>query len=250
MNKIKDALSEIKFTNRENLIIHPTYDAEIAFYKDIQNGNLVRANRYAKHVDFSIRGKLSDNPIRNLRYHFITALVMISRFCIEGGMPEQDAYYLSHVYFNKLDIAETTDALYEIQREFKIDFATRMQNIKKRKPYSKHTICAIDYVYEHLHEKISLEAMADTIGIDPSNLSRLFSKETGITLFQYINRQKIEAAKDLLVFSDYRISEISNLLSFASTSYFGKLFKAETLLTPSEYRKENYRHYFGKQHEY
>lgn len=248
MNKIKDNLSEIKFTNRENLIIHPTYDTEIAFYKDIQNGNLARANRYAKNVDFSIRGKLSENPIRNLRYHFMTALVMISRFCIEGGMPEQDAYYLSHIYFNKLDIAETTDELYEIQRTFKIDFATRMKNIKKRKPYSKHTTRAIDYVYEHLHEKITLENMAKEIGIDSSSLSKLFSKETGINLFQYINRQKIEAAKDLLVFSNYRISEISNLLSFASTSYFGKLFKNETLLTPSEYRRENYRYFFEKQH--
>lgn len=244
--KIKNALSEIKFENREKNIIHPTYDTEIAFYKDIQNGNLARANRYAKHVDFTIRGKLSENPIRNLRYHFITALVMISRFCIEGGMPEQDAYYLSHIYFNKLDTADTTDKLYEIQKEFKIDFARRMLALKKCKPYSKHTTCAIDYVYEHLHEKITLKDVASQVGLEPTSLSKLFSRETGTTLFSYINHQKIEAAKDLLLFSDYSISEIANLLSFASTSYFGKLFKEENLLSPSEYRKENYRHFFDK----
>ena len=242
--QIKNDLARIQFSNRENQIFHPTYDSEIAFYKDIQNGNMRRANRYAKHVDFRIRGILSNNPIRNLRYHFITALVMISRFCIEGGMPEQDAYYLSHIYFNKLDTANTEDELYEIQKDFKIDFAKRMLALKKSKPYSKHTMKAIDYVYNHLHEKITLQKIADDIEINPTNLSKTFSKETGTTLFHYITLQKIQAAKDLLAFSDYSISEISNFLSFASSSYFAKIFKAETLLTPSEYRLENYRHFF------
>ena len=75
----------------------------------------------------------------------------------------------------------------------------------------------------------------------------LFKKETGITIFQYAMKLKIEAAEKMLVYTDYSPSDISNYFAFASHSHFINIFKKHTGLTPNEYRKLHYQKYFERE---
>ena len=97
---------------------------------------------------------------------------------------------------------------------------------------------AMHYVQQNYHKKLSVGEIADQVGVTPEYLSSCFHKEVGITLPEYINRQKITVAKRLLLFSEMSLSEIAVFLSFSSQSYFQAIFKKITGVTPSEYRQE------------
>ncbi|MFR8904611.1 MAG: helix-turn-helix domain-containing protein [Blautia wexlerae] len=68
--------------------------------------------------------------------------------------------------------------------------------------------------------------MGQKIGVNTSYLSDLFHKVEGTTIQQYIRKEKIRLAENMLRYSDYEIKEIASYLSFCSQSYFGKYFPA------------------------
>jgi AraC-like DNA-binding protein len=70
----------------------------------------------------------------------------------------------------------------------------------------------------------------------------LFHRETGLTFSDYVMRQRIETAGNMLRYSDYSSTEISEILAFSSQSYFIRCFRKVYGMTPSEYRRKS----FGK----
>ncbi|MFM9838695.1 MAG: helix-turn-helix domain-containing protein [Cyclobacteriaceae bacterium] len=82
--------------------------------------------------------------------------------------------------------------------------------------------------------------LAEKIGKDYSSLSSLFSEVEGTTIEQYIIHQKIERAKELLVYDELSLSEIANLLNYSSVAHLSNQFKKVTGLTPSHFK--NLRH--------
>ena len=94
-----------------------------------------------------------------------------------------------------------------------------------------------DYVGKHYREKIYLEDIADTLGVSSTYLSRLFRKETGECLQDYITEFRVERAANLLVYSSESLPRISVYVNFPSQSYFGKVFKKYKQMTPRKYRE-------------
>ena len=117
--------------------------------------------------------------------------------------------------------------------------------IVKHHLYSRPVTICIDYIYNHLHSKMSLSDLAKTADLSSSYLSKLFKKETGVTLSQYIAQKKVEAAENMLKYSEYTCTEISNYLCFNSESYFIQVFKSFTKMTPKEYRNKFFRTRWG-----
>lgn len=200
----------------------------------------------AKRIDREEQGILSGDPVRNLRYHIIVTIAMISRFCIEKGMDERESYRLSDHYIRRADQAQTDAALRALHRELVLDYAERMRQVSVQGQYSRHCVQAMDYVKNHLHETIRLADVAEAVGIERTYLSRLFHRETGCGLSEYVLREKLRVAKNMLEYSDYSCTEIAGYLAFSQDSYFGKVFRQETGLTPTEYRRKNYRRHWLK----
>ncbi|WP_256146664.1 helix-turn-helix domain-containing protein [Bacillus thuringiensis] len=69
-------------------------------------------------------------------------------------------------------------------------------------------------------------------------LSTLFKNEVGMTLSEYIHREKVAEAKKLLTLTNYSLLEISTFLNFNNQSYFTKIFKKYTEVTPKQYRNQ------------
>ena len=78
---------------------------------------------------------------------------------------------------------------------------------------------------------------AEAAGISASYLSRLFKKETGMLFVDYIQKERIEAACNMLTYSDYTAAQISEYLCFSTQSYFIKIFRKYTGTTPAKYKK-------------
>jgi AraC-like DNA-binding protein len=79
--------------------------------------------------------------------------------------------------------------------------------------------------------------LADELHYEYNYLSSLFSSVEGITLEQYIIRQKIEKVKELLFYDELNLSQIANRLDYSSVGHLSAQFKKVTGFTPSEMKK-------------
>jgi AraC-like DNA-binding protein len=79
--------------------------------------------------------------------------------------------------------------------------------------------------------------LADELHYEYNYLSSLFSSVEGITLEQYIIRQKIEKAKELLFYDELNLSQIADRLDYSSVAHLSSQFKKVTGFTPSELKK-------------
>ena len=93
---------------------------------------------------------------------------------------------------------------------------------------------------QHPEDRLKItfsEYLAEKFHQDYSSLSKLFSEVQGVTLEQYVIAQKIEKVKELLVYEELSLSEISLQLGYSSVSHLSKQFKKVTGLTPTHFRK-------------
>lgn len=95
-----------------------------------------------------------------------------------------------------------------------------------------------EYILLHLHEDTSLTALADHFHFSQEYLLRVFKKEEGVTILQYVNERKLERAKELLKDQDLQVKEVAEMLGFADTKYFIRFFRSKTGFSPKTYRKE------------
>ena len=84
-----------------------------------------------------------------------------------------------------------------------------------------------------------INQIAEALDISPSYLSRLFHRETGTKLQDYIVEVRIDRAAELLLYSSLSISDIAVYVNFPNQSYFTKLFKKVKGITPFSYRVQN-----------
>lgn len=103
--------------------------------------------------------------------------------------------------------------------------------------FSKNRIVnlVVEYLEEHVQDKLVLNELAQSMGYSASHLSAIFHKETGISIKSYFNKLRIDAAKELLTKQTMSIQQISDYLNFDSVQYFSLRFKKETGLSPSQY---------------
>ena len=99
---------------------------------------------------------------------------------------------------------------------------------------------AKQYIYDHFSMNITLECVSEQIGFNPAYFSTLFKKETGKNFLEYVTELRMQKAKNYLMQTDYDIAEIASSVGYGDLKYFSKLFKKNTGLSPSEFRKLYY----------
>lgn len=98
---------------------------------------------------------------------------------------------------------------------------------------------AIQYIDKNSQKPLTLTEVAQHVFLSPAYLSRLFKKTFKINFVDYINNQKMALACDQLIFTTNTIRQIAHQVGFNQTSYFSKLFKARTSVTPTQYKRQN-----------
>lgn len=95
-----------------------------------------------------------------------------------------------------------------------------------------------DYLYQNMKKEITLEDISQYVNLSPAALCRSFKSKTRMTIFQFLNKIRIENVCKLLLFSDLTISQIAYESGFNSMAYFSRRFKESTNMSPSEYRNQ------------
>lgn len=232
-----------EYIRREENAIRAPYNPELEFYAIIKSGdvNKVKELCVSPFDKKEGLGALSENPLQNFKYHFVITIAMIARYCIEGGLDISTSFGISDFYIRKVDKANSLEEINDYHFHACVDYATKMKNLRKKKITSKQISRCIDYINDHLHEKITLNSLADHVGLNPSYLSRLFKNETGASVSEYIIKTKVDTAKNMLVYSEYSPAEIAGILAFSDQSYFTEVFRKHTGLTPKKYQSSHIR---------
>ena len=172
----------------------------------------------------------------DVKYLFVANITITTRFAIEGGMDSETAYNSSDLYITGLERCHTPEEVLELHREMFSYFTRHMASIKKDRVYSRPVIQCMEYIDLHLHMPIRLAELAEHVKLNPSYLSVLFKKETGVPVSEYVLNRRIDTAKNMLLYSEYSASQISEILTFSSQSHFIRVFKKKEGMTPREYQ--------------
>ena len=105
---------------------------------------------------------------------------------------------------------------------------------RKMNPYVSQ---ALEIINKYASKNISVGSISEELSINPSYLSRLFKKDIGSTIKEYINEIRITTGNDLLTSTDHSIHEISEMIGFSSPQAFSKAFKQVRGVSPTIYRK-------------
>lgn len=249
----RQELVHTTFLQREEGRYHHTYDEELLQYEYVRDGDMRSVEESKRLFRGGINGKLSDDPLTHKKYLFVASTTLATRFCIEGGLDAQEAYNMSDLFIQRMDSCRSVAEVDEQQTQMIIGFTERMAELHSSgreirttpsgepRAFSKPVAECTDYIYYHLHEKITLLSLANAVGLTPNYLAALFKKEMGVTVQQYIRSRRIEAAKNMLLYSDYTVTEISAFLAFSSTGHFIRVFRKETQMTPKQYQRQNFR---------
>ena len=97
---------------------------------------------------------------------------------------------------------------------------------------------ALLYIHMHFRENPTLSQVAKIAHYNTSHFSSTFHKELGTTYCNYLNMLKISYAKELLISTNLKISDIGNECGFTSHSNFLRLFKENSGLSPMQFRKQ------------
>ena len=214
---------------------HGTWEAEQKFFAAVRDGADIHVDTVLADFSHGEIGVSADDPLRQMKNELIVKAVICSRAVIIGGVSPDGSYSLADYYMRQVEESNSISQMTNLAEEMLQAFLYRSRQAKKGGAYSVPIRVAMEYINDHIYEKISLKDMAQTVHYTEYYLSSKFKKEVGKSINTYIMECKMEAAERMLSTGRYTVSDVSDLLGFSTASYFGTVFKQYTGMTPREF---------------
>ena len=236
--EVKETVSQVIFRHQEQGLPHNPYDQELREMDSIRQGNVEMLRRSLSETYRGEVGRLAKNQVRQAKNIAICVIALASRSAIEGGMIPEEAFSMVDGYILKIEEMENAVKIDAMMRQAEYEFAERVAKIRERRQKNELVERVKNYIFQNLHSEIIIGEIGHEIGVNSSYLSDLFHRVEGITIQQFIRKERVRLAENMLRYSEYDVKEIANYLSFCSQSYFGSVFKEQTGLSPAKYRKK------------
>ena len=241
--KVQKHFNDILFENHENNVHHNPYDQEMREFGSIENGDLIQLEKSLQEDYDGTIGTLAKDSLRNLKNLGIVLVTLASRAAIRGGLSPEISFSLSDSYIQQIEECKDLALVAPLAHKAEFQYAEMVYEIKekqkgilKKQKNPRINKCK-DFIFSHLHDRITLEDLAAEADCNPNYLSQLFKECEGISISGYILQEKINRAKNLLIYSDYSYIEIATYLGFSSQSHLGTQFKKHTGYTLRQYRE-------------
>ena len=231
-----EKLSHARFRQRESADPHAATNYENGVCDAIALGRTdLLIPRLTASPGGSI-GMMSPDAMRQRRYSFISFATLITRAAIRGGLPEETAFLLSDLYCQRMDSLTSPAAMDQLTLGMAMDFCEKVAKSRLPQKVSPVVQKALSYITVHLHESFGMEELSQYCNLCRRSLTIRFQKEVGMTVGEYVQREKIEEAKFLLRHTKIGLPEIAAYLDYSSQSYFTQIFRKRTGKTPQQYR--------------
>ncbi|MDR0389615.1 MAG: helix-turn-helix domain-containing protein [Spirochaetaceae bacterium] len=179
------------------------------------------------------------NPdqFKSIQYRAIELVVLLSRAAISPGNTEENILEINNQYLMRIQetqsIEELTDVLHTILERMTGQIFS-FQGIRHASALQK----AEWFIWENYTRKISLQEIAEVSGLSAPYFSTVFKIEMGENLSNYLNRLRVEEASRLLTRTKMPISDIAEACGFGDQSWFSKIFKSFTGVSPGKFREQ------------
>ncbi|MCL2461206.1 MAG: PocR ligand-binding domain-containing protein [Defluviitaleaceae bacterium] len=171
-----------------------------------------------------------------IRSRILELIVLLSRAAVKGGADAELIFGLNYEYIRDLDNFKTTEDLaywLSIVMNRFTDYVFNFVGVKHADVIYK----AVDYMKLHYMEKLTLEEVAGYVYLSAPYFSKVFKDETKTNFNHYLNKIRIEHSKKLLLNQNIPLADVSNLVGYEDQSYYSKVFKKITGLSPLKYRQ-------------
>jgi two-component system response regulator YesN len=173
------------------------------------------------------------SKVKTRAYEFVA---MLSRTATDAGASPDHAFRLSHSFFKKSQDTEDINvlrlSLTKLAGQF-IDGVSAFSDAK----YAGVIHRALRYMRQNYGGRICLGDVAREAGLSPSHFSRVFKKETGCNFNAYMNTVRIEKGMALMRDGNRTLADIADAVGFKDRSYFTKVFKRVTGVSPRHFMK-------------
>lgn len=215
---------------------HTPYEQEVLLYSAVSSGDKKRLERViTTMLDNGVSiGRMSSDNLRQSQYLAVSCVALATRYAIQGGLPQSQAYDFSDKCLMYIDTLTTPEEIYRYLFSVAVKLTEMVHDAKKNIDYPLAVKECIAYIEKNIHNKITLEDLGKHCALRGDYISRIFKKALGQTVSAYIMNQKLETARSMLN-GKYNYSTIGYYLGFSSESYFISCFKKKYGLTPRQY---------------
>ncbi|RDW18359.1 hypothetical protein CWR48_12330 [Oceanobacillus arenosus] len=242
-NKAKEA-EQTRIANtkldEETELVELRYKIERDFMYAVEQGNKTEALKLigSGNLLFSFSDRFPNQPIRRVKNILIIMNTMLRIAAKNSNVPTILIHRISEKYALQIENSKKLATLNQLQDSMIVAYCDLVA-ANALSHYSKMIQMAIEHIQTFYDQQLNMLEIADACNTHPSNLSRRFKKETGLTITAYQQMLRINRAKYLLVSDPLTIEEIAWIVGYEDSSYFARVFKKETGMTPTAYREAN-----------
>ncbi|MBR5490841.1 MAG: AraC family transcriptional regulator [Oscillospiraceae bacterium] len=234
-NYISSYISALKASETE---ARYPMEKETELYSSISQGDSISASRLLNellgHIFFYTGGE------EEIYTRVTELLVVLARAAISGGANPEQIFELSHRYMKDMrSITNQEDLTHWLAATLSRFMRHVFEILDVKHTEAMHKVK--EYMNLNYTGKITLEEVASLVGYSPAYFSRIFKDEMGITFKEALNSIRIEKSKTLLLSGNASIAEICSMVGFNDQSYYCKVFKKNSGVTPDRFRKRSRR---------
>lgn len=232
-SRINESIQRYKTTIIEDKSSY-SYEQEKLLLDRVKHGDIKNAhailNDLLGYVLFSQGNSFEITKTRSLEL-----CSLLSRAAIENGAPTDSVLKLNNLFLQNLQEIKTVETLCFKLQEIVETFSESVFNYIPSKN-NEIIKTAMQFISQHFNDSLNLNTIANHVHLHPAYFSSIFKQSTGSTFKEYLNMVRIEESKRLLSNTNISIIEIAIATGFEDQSYFTKVFKKYTGITPKQYR--------------
>ena len=213
---------EITVEENDALLLVPSTDRERLYYPDfadfiIFNFHPPKENPLSSNVFFK---NSVNQPIKTL----------LNTYPYKFYQKNEITHYQGHEY-RHYEISEKTKVNAILHNIFNCIFIDLFDSLKYSTK-NTHVINTLKYKNDNITAPLSLDSVCKEVHLSKEYTARVFKREMGITVTQYINQQKLDIAKNLLISNEFDLQSIAEKVGYQNYNYFSRIFKKHFGITP------------------
>lgn len=217
-------------------MLEKRYKGEDDFLEAVTQGNTTKAMSIISHMSGMRITARTDDELRNRKNLTLSLNTLLRRTTYTAGV---HPFYIDSISANYTRFIENATSFQELEDVLPYLVRSYCELVEKRSTalYSAPVRQILVTIDASIDGDLSLKRFANELFLNTSYLSSLFKKETGMTLTDYVNQNRIGYAKRLLKSTTLSIQAVATAVGISDIHYFTRLFRRETGLSPREYRK-------------
>lgn len=218
-------------------LLEERYHIEDELLDAISHGNLSKALSVSDTMGTIRFAPRSDNELRNRKNLMITFNSLMRRAAYVAGVHPFYIDAVSSNYATLIEQCHTVDETHDITPYMVRSYCDLVEK-RSMSSYSEPVRKILVTIDASLTGDLSLKRFANDLFLNTSYLSTLFKKEVGMTLTDYVNKNRIAYAKKLLKSTALSVQDVAINSGIPDIHYFTRLFRRETGMSPREWRNQ------------